>query len=44
MNHHTFCEFPVSKHTTDAQAQSAGTGELFTLSNRAWRWYMQNFW
>lgn len=44
MNHHMFCEFPVSKHTTNAQAPSAGPGELLTLSNRAWRLYMQNFW
>ena len=38
MNYHTFCEFPASKHTTKAQAQSAGTGKLFALNNRAWRW------
>ena len=38
MNYHTFCEFPASKHTTKAQARSAGAGKLFALNNRAWRW------
>lgn len=44
MSYQTYCEFPASKCTTKAQTKIAATGALFTLSNKAWRWWMQNLW